>query len=336
MFKRMLFVLEPGRQADGMLETGLALARACLAELVFYTPLGRAVRPPLSDMLEEVAEAQRSVPDGRRAHADRLHAQAQRLATDQGLRSRSEIAAVSDAVRGIVDVAQESHSDVILVAGERSNAVVRLLNGSPIPGLVTAAPVPVLVCSPRSSPRPAPGADIPRFLVILEDDDTLGAVRTQALDLARELGADLLFVHVTSSGMGAMVEVGGLVSNIDERLAAEIESQSRRLLAHACRLATRMGLSARGRSLPPSMAAKDIAGLASDERCDLIVAGHRGSNALMRLLSGSVIPGLITAAEMPILICREPETPPKRPPLRRRPHRQGRGAAMHPAQFQAR
>jgi hypothetical protein len=75
-----------------------------------------------------------------------------------------------------------------------------------------------------------------------------------------------------------------------------------------------MGLSARGKSLPAGIAAKDIAGMAVDEACDLIVVGHRGRNAVMRLLSGSLVPGLITAAAIPVLICRDAENPPKQLP----------------------
>ncbi|MBK6471149.1 MAG: universal stress protein [Betaproteobacteria bacterium] len=65
-------------------------------------------------------------------------------------------------------------------------------------------------------------------------------------------------------------------------------------------------------SLPAGTSAKDIARIAVDQACELIVVAHRGSNAVMRLLTGSLIPGLITAAATPVLICREPEHPPKR------------------------
>lgn len=79
--------------------------------------------------------------------------------------------------------------------------------------------------------------------------------------------------------------------------------------------------------------------MAVDEGCDLIVLGHRGSNAVMRLLTGSLVPGLITAATIPVLICREPEHPPKRRAPRRRLHRHRSAAAVaaaHAAQLHAR
>lgn len=338
MFKRTLLVLEPGCHADAVIQTGLALARSCLAEVVFYTRLSRT-RLPVADLPDPVMAAQWDSLDDERLLTDRLHARARQMADGLGVLSRSVIVTASEPVRSIVDAAQASYCDVIVAASERSNAVVRLLNGSFIPGLVTASPVPFMVCSPRPSQGLARGTDIGRILVILEDSDTTGAARTQGLDLARELGADLLFAHVMPPGMGPVIDVAGLVSNTDDRLAAEIQIQSQRLLASACRLAARAGLTARGKTLPAGMTAKDIASMAVDEGCDLIVLGHRGSNAVMRLLTGSLVPGLITAATIPVLICREPEHPPKRRAPRRRLHRHRSAAAVaaaHAAQLHAR
>jgi fructose/tagatose bisphosphate aldolase len=50
--------------------------------------------------------------------------------------------------------------------------------------------------------------------------------------------------------------------------------------------------------------AKAIVTAAQKRRCDLIVVGSEGRNAVLRLMMGSVIPGLITAAPVPVLICK--------------------------------
>lgn len=209
MFKRTLLVLEPGCHADAVIQTGLALARSCLAEVVFYTRLSRT-RLPVADLPDPVMAAQWDSLDDERLLTDRLHARARQMADGLGVLSRSVIVTASEPVRSIVDAAQASYCDVIVAASERSNAVVRLLNGSFIPGLVTASPVPFMVCSPRPSQGLARGTDIGRILVILEDSDTTGAARTQGLDLARELGADLLFAHVMPPARyGARDRCGG-------------------------------------------------------------------------------------------------------------------------------
>lgn len=50
-------------------------------------------------------------------------------------------------------------------------------------------------------------------------------------------------------------------------------------------------------------AAAYVAEEASRRRCDLIVVATEGRNALMRLLTGSIVPGLITNATMPVMVC---------------------------------
>ena len=46
------------------------------------------------------------------------------------------------------------HCDLIVVATEGRNAVMRILLGSVLPGLITAATVPVLVGRPQGAARP--------------------------------------------------------------------------------------------------------------------------------------------------------------------------------------
>ena len=46
------------------------------------------------------------------------------------------------------------HCDLIVVATEGRNAVMRILSGSVLPGLITAATVPVLVGRPQGAARP--------------------------------------------------------------------------------------------------------------------------------------------------------------------------------------
>ncbi|MBT9598228.1 MAG: universal stress protein [Vitreoscilla sp.] len=320
MFKRTLIVLAPGLQPDAVIQAGVAMARACLAEVVFYTGL-TPTRPPAAGSPDREMVAQWGSLDDKRVRSERLHRQAQEVAESLGVLSRSVIATADDAASGILGAARTSHCDVIVVACDGGNAVVRLLNGSVIPGLVTASPVPVMVCTPRPTAGGAHGAAMRHLLVILEDSDLAGVARTQGLDLARELAADLLFVHIRASAVLPVMEAVGFVGGPDDRLAAEIQMQSQRLLASASATATRAGLTARGMSLPAGTSAKDITRMALDQACELIVVAHRGSNAVMRLLTGSLIPGLITAAATPVLICREPEHPPPRSTPRRRHHR---------------
>lgn len=338
MFKRTLLVLEPGSHPDAMIQASLAMARPRLAEIVIFTPL-KHPRMPASDLPDPVMAAQWDTRDDERQLVDHLQVQAQQTADAQGLLARSVRATGGDPVRSIIDAAHANHCDVIVATSERSNAVVRLLSGSLIPGLVTASPIPVMVCPGQPMRERTRSVEIARILVILEASDTGGSIHAQALELARTRGAHLIFAHVTPAGMGPLLDVAGMVSNTDDRLGAELRLQSQRLLTSACRLAARAGVTARSIDMAPGMTAKEIAEVAVDEGCEFIVLGHRGSNAVMRILTGSLIPRLISAATMPVLICRESSDPPKRRTPRRRRHRH-RGAAAtaaaHAAQLHAR
>lgn len=326
MFKRTLIVLEPGlQQPVTVIQRGLAMARACLAEVVFCTPRPRA-RAPAADAPGPDAAAPRGGPDEGRDLTEPLHRQALRAAEALDVPCRSVLAVAEDPASAILDAARANHCDAIVVGSDGSNAVLRLLNGSSIPGLVTASNVPVMICPPAAPDAPDPRIAMRRILVVLEDGEAAGEAQTRALDLARELAAELLFVHVMPPSIFPVVDAAGFAGPADATLDEEVKAQSRRLLAQAGIAAAKAGLRATTMSLPAGTAAKDLARLAVERACELIVVAHRGRNAVMRLLTGSLVPGVITAAATPVLVCREPERPPRRRTPRRR-HRRHRAAA---------
>lgn len=325
MFRRLLLLLPHVRHADAVVQTGLSFTRSCDAEVVFFSDCGHRGPGP-HDRADVETAGPRPSTDSARQQVERLHDQASRAAEARGVLSRSVIADGPDPVRSILDAASAHRCDAIVAIREGDNAVVRLLNGSVIPGLVSASPVPVLVWPPAPAHDGAGGSAPARMLVLLEGADPALSTCAKAVDLARKVAADLLFVRVAPPSIGPAIDVEGLVSRLEDRWAAEIQTQSLRLLAAAGALAARAGLKSRGMSLPSGTTPKDIARVAVAEDCDLIVIGHRSRSAVMRLLTGSLIPGLITAAARPMLICREPERPPMKCPPRRRLRRQ-RGTA---------
>jgi nucleotide-binding universal stress UspA family protein len=250
-----------------------------------------------------VAAAQWETLDDELLATERLHEQAREFARGLGVLSRSVIDTATDRMRSVVSTAQKIDCDLIVIAGERHNAAVRLINGSLIPGLVSASPVPVMVCAHRPPHEPAPHADFDRIMILLGDDDSDARPCVQGIDLGRQLAAELHFLHVMPSGLAPVVDVPGLFLGVDDRLTTAIDCQSQRILDWACQLAAEMGLTAHGTSLPAGTPAKHIAHVAKERACMLIVVEHHGGNALTRLLSGSPIPGLITAGELPVLIC---------------------------------
>lgn len=150
MYRRIMVVVDDRPGAAAAILEGTALAQAHAAEVLFFfllrsPALAISGSPPLP--VPAPAEVDAAV----RAHADRVLAAAEDFAERAGVMSRSATGHGDDGVRCIVDAAQRRRCDLIAATAEDRNAVVRLLSGSLVPGLITCSPVPVLVCKERRS-----------------------------------------------------------------------------------------------------------------------------------------------------------------------------------------
>lgn len=331
MFKRILVVLEREPHDVAAIQIGVRLAKRYDAKILFHSGLPR-YRPPAFDLPECAVTAHWDSLDDARDQADRVLAQAQATAEKMGVMSTTAIGTGDDQVRCIIDSARAARCDLITLATEGSNAVIRLLTGAIIPGLVTASPVPVLVCTPttRQDDTLSHG-EVRRILVMLEDHDADETTLSYATELARTYMAELIFAHVVQPELVPMVDISSFATGSGERLAAEFRARSSRLLEAARQAAQRKGAIARSMSLMPGTTSRDIASLAIAQGCDLIVVTHEGQSAVVRLLTGSLIPGLITSSTLPVLICRATKNPPSGRRTRRRRHRARAVAAASPA-----
>ena len=327
MYRRILIVVEPSAVAAAAIDEGLALARVGDAEVVFLGGLPRHLAPAAELPDAEMAAHWKSLDDAK-ARTQGVLAEASARADELGVMSRTVFASGEDGVRGILDSARALRCDLIVVASEGSNAVVRLLTGSVIPGLITASSVPLLVCAPVHRPAGGPaGAVLRRIMVVLEDKDGGQPALDQGLDLAQACGAELLLVHIVPPEAVPMVDISSFTVESGERLAAEMRERSQRLLAAASLAAGRAGVAARSMSLPAGCTSRDVARLADEQGCDLIVLATEERNAVLRLLSGCLVPGLITAAAVPVLVCRDAEQAAAREGPRRRRRRRRAAAA---------
>jgi nucleotide-binding universal stress UspA family protein len=149
MYERILIVVDDASTSEPALQEGLALAKAHSAEVVLLgvLPLSGA---PVSDLpvMGMVGYADFE-PQAREDAQRRLQAAAE-AANLAGVRQRALVGEGPDPVHSIAEAAQSLHCDLIVIGSEGRNAVMRLLTGSLIPGLITHAPVPVLVCRETS------------------------------------------------------------------------------------------------------------------------------------------------------------------------------------------
>lgn len=144
-----------------------------------------------------------------------------------------------------------------------------------------------------------------KILVVVNDSAASHAAVFVAIGLAQTHRADLMLFHVLPrfEVMGLDVPDAFAVSSSDfERDTREVGS---RLLARASALAELEGVQSFRAMGFAENDAKCVADAAVLHHCDLIVVGTEGRNALVRLLTGSIVPGLITAASVPVMVCKD-------------------------------
>jgi nucleotide-binding universal stress UspA family protein len=167
MYKRILIVVGAGPTSRAAVAEGVALARAHDAECLFFSVLPRYV-VPVADMPMLGALSPDEFQREATGNAQRYLAAATVTADRAGVRSKYAVGAGTDDAQCIVEAARKRRCGLIVVPSLGRNAVMRLLSGSVIPGLITHATIPVLVVrqpSPgtkgkrpaASTPKPQPG-----------------------------------------------------------------------------------------------------------------------------------------------------------------------------------
>jgi len=314
MFKRILVIVEADGSAAA--RTGaLALARQHEGELVFFSlmpryPVPVADAPLITPMSNDEFDQQ-----ARQAAVKMLDA-AVREAEAQGVMSRAAIGAGEDDTDCILEAAQKRHCDLIVAAADGRNAVMRLITGSLIPGLITRSPLPLLIidAGPRA-PEPPAGDSFPpplrRILVVVEDREAARSAVHEGLALARWHGAEVLFVHPTPRDMAPVVDGSAVAAVSGDAWLQALHAQAERVLTLALAAAAAQGVKAQALRLADGTSGHALAASAQHQSCDLIVVAHEGHNAFMRMITGSVVPGLVTAASVPVLVCRDASSTPR-------------------------
>ena len=152
-----------------------------------------------------------------------------------------------------------------------------------------------------------PQAEAPRYrrvLVVLEDDDFAQSAVVEGIELARVAHADVVFLQLLAELQTPSIDVAGIVHMPGQHLQRASQLVSERRAAAAMRAASKAGVPAKVASGWVARSGAGIAGAAEELDCDLIVVATDGHNAVARLLIGSVIPGLVTAASASVMICR--------------------------------
>jgi nucleotide-binding universal stress UspA family protein len=147
-----MVVVDSSPAAQAAIEEGVALARVRGAEVLFFHVLPRCPMPMVDELLW-TAPSEEEFDRLARADGQRLLGAAAALADRAGVMHRCAFGKGPDDATSIVEAARRRRCDLVVVASEGRNALMRLMTGSVIPGLITSAPMPVMVCKGGDAPR---------------------------------------------------------------------------------------------------------------------------------------------------------------------------------------
>lgn len=142
-----------------------------------------------------------------------------------------------------------------------------------------------------------------RILVPVDDSTAALHALKEACQLAKQLGAAILAVHVVDV---AQFDWGAPTFNDAAALRKAVEATGVKVLEKSQAELEAAGV--RYDSLIMESAGDKIADLlieqAEAENCDLIVMGTHGFSGLMHLLMGSVAEGVVRKSDVPVLLVR--------------------------------
>ena len=144
----------------------------------------------------------------------------------------------------------------------------------------------------------------PKILVVITAHIASQAAVRHAVQLAGVHDSELLFLYVMPRYVLPIADMPPAVLEPPEEFLREARETGDGHLAAAMRDAEAAGVMSNRSMTSGTDDAFSIAEAAVRHRCDLIVAATEGRNAVMRILSGSVLPGLSTSATVPVLVCR--------------------------------
>lgn len=140
-----------------------------------------------------------------------------------------------------------------------------------------------------------------KILCTTDETEVSRKAEAFACDLAKSLGAELHFVHVSPVTQNDLKTPG----HFDAVIIEEIDARNHEVLQKATKTASEKGISnALFLTLHGHDAAKVIVNYAETENCDLIVTGSNGRVGIPRLVIGSVSSSIIHKAHCPVTVVR--------------------------------
>lgn len=145
-----------------------------------------------------------------------------------------------------------------------------------------------------------------KILIATDGSDLAGKAVDHGLELAKAVGADVVFVTVTelwpALGIAADIE-GGKLDAVEIYEAAAAQS-AQTILEEATKRAAAAEVTCSSRHVKDRKPAEGIMATAELENCDLIVMASHGRRGIQKILIGSQTAEVITLSKRPVLVLR--------------------------------
>jgi hypothetical protein len=155
-----------------------------------------------------------------------------------------------------------------------------------------------------------------RCSLVVECRESAWAAVPQGLDLAHRHSETATLAFAVPPFTGAIVAIPGLPVVSNDVAALEVACYGARRLDRACSEAQGQGVPSPTVEIEAVDVPGDVSRRAREEGVDVIVVACETVNAVVRLFNGSQVPGPVTAATVPLVMCRDAAR--AAPPLWRR------------------
>ena len=279
MLKTLLVPTDGSALAGRALPYATALARATNATIVLW----RAVEAEDEITLETEARGQ-------------LDAEVEKL-RQQGLVARPQLQRVDryEVGEAIVQTATAQEANLIVMSTHGRSGIGRFIYGSVADRVLRIARQPVLLV-PANCEQTWPTDRPPRILVPLDRSELGMAALGPAVELAQQVGGELILTHVIAFPTYAYSE-GYAYSAYEYDLSGEIADATRELEA-AAEAPRAAGTTVRTK-VATGYATAEIAAIAREEEADLVVMATHGRGGLARLVLGSVATAALQRTGLP-------------------------------------
>ncbi len=145
-----------------------------------------------------------------------------------------------------------------------------------------------------------------RILVPIDGSELSTRAAKTAIALAKEQGATLVFLHVTTPYVPQYAGEVAMIDTTSEKLYEQRVAESAKDILDAVeRAATAQGVASERVVDSHGHPDESIAAMVLVHRCDLVVIATHGRGAVARFLMGSVTTRLLPRCSVPVLVYRD-------------------------------